>query len=93
MEYGEIRKIVCQKCGGQPIEHIVPGWPYPTVGVVCHMCGYEGPKVYFTTEGETLFRRVTDALLPSLARARREAAALWNEQPRLRTCSGRGTVV
>lgn len=93
MEQGEIRKIVCQKCGGSPMEVILPGWPYPSVGVVCHMCGYAGPRVYFTTEGDTLFHGIVDALLPGLARARREAAALWNEQPRERTHPGRGTEV
>ena len=92
MNYGEVRKILCPKCGGQPIEHILPGWPYPTVGVVCSMCGNAGPKVYFTTEGENLFRGITDVLLPGLARARREAAACWNEQPR-ESLYGRGTVV
>lgn len=86
------RKIVCQKCGGVPIELIEPGWPYPMVCVACRDCGHAGPKIYFAQENAN-YHSAEHQLLPDLAGARRQAAAAWNEQPRERTYPGRGTVV
>ena len=87
----EIRMILCPKCGGAPLQLIVPGWPYPTVGVVCSKCGQAGPKVYFTQE-DTMYHGLDHIMLPGLARARREASAAWNEQPR-ESLAGRGTEI
>lgn len=77
----EIKLIPCVKCGGLPVEMIQPGWPYPTVRVVCSVCGQRGPIVYYAQKdvlysGQDLYNRY---LLPGLPRARREAAAAWNE--------------
>lgn len=77
----EIRMNVCTKCGGPPVQLIQPGWPYPTVGAICSKCGRSGPKIYFTNE-DTVYRGHDVAMLPSLATARRQASASWNEENR-----------
>ena len=62
---------------------ILPGFPHPRLKVVCSACGKEGPTVYYAPEGDrqylgqSAFDRI---LLPGLARARREAAACWNQE-------------
>lgn len=88
----DIRLNLCPKCPGQPVVLIMPGWPYPTVKVICSKCGHAGPAVYFTNE-DTVYHALDKALLPGLARARREAAALWNEQPAERWSTERGATV
>lgn len=73
----DIRLIPCPSCSGQPVVLIQPGWPYPTVRIVCSACGKEGPTVYYAPE-DMLYHGLDFVLLPGLARARREAAACWN---------------
>lgn len=90
---GEIRLNLCPKCPGTPVVLIKPGWPYPTIRVVCSQCGHSGPEVYYSEKGATVFCGVDHYLLPGLARARREAAAAWNEQEADRWNRPRGTVV
>lgn len=91
----DIRLNLCPKCPGQPVVLIMPGWPYPMVKVICSKCGHSGPAVYFSSEGDKYYMvsAYDRALLPGLARARREAAALWNEQPSEWLHSERGTTV
>ena len=76
----EIKLIPCCKCGGQPIVLIRPQWPYPMVSVECSTCGRRSPIVYFCPSGNTWIQGLERILLPGLARARREAAACWNQE-------------
>ena len=77
----EIRMNVCKACGGSPMQIILPGWPYPTVGAACSKCGRSGPRIYFTNEEhDKVFMSPERAMLPCLATARRQASASWNEE-------------
>ena len=72
----EIRLQPCLRCAGQPVVLILPGWPYARIRVECCACGQRGPTVYFDAGGAIY--QGTEQLLPGLAKARREAAMLWN---------------
>lgn len=74
----DIRLEPCPACGGQAVMIIQPGWPHPRIRVDCLACGRQGPTVYYAQE-DMLHHGLDFVLLPGLARARREAAALWSE--------------
>jgi len=76
----DIRLIPCSRCGGQPVVMIRPGWPHPSLRVICSDCGQAGPQIYYAPEGPTWYLGIDRVLLPGLARARREAAACWNQE-------------
>lgn len=74
----EIRLIPCPKCGGQPVVLIVPSWQYGRLRVECSVCGHKGPTIDFDPSG-ALYQGIERRLLPGLGKARRDAAAAWNE--------------
>lgn len=79
----EIRLKPCRRCGGLPVVLIRPSWPYPVLRIVCSSCGRQGPQIYYCPEGDKHFQGLSayeKNLLPGLAKARRQAAAAWNER-------------
>lgn len=82
-DYENVKLLPCPSCHGQPVVLIRPGWPYPVVRIVCSSCGKEGVAVYYCPEGDKVFQgygAYEKRLLPGLAKARRQAAAAWNEE-------------
>lgn len=74
----EIRLCPCPKCGGLPVVLIRPYVLRPALRIECSACGNGGPWIYFDGKG-TLYQLAERMMLPDLARARRQAAAAWNE--------------
>lgn len=62
----------CPMCGSQPVMQIMRQCFDNVVYVQCSSCGAGSGGVFFAG------RRVQRDLLPDLATARRQAAALWN---------------
>ena len=74
----EIKLQPCPRCAGQPVVLILPGWPYARIRVECCACGRQGPTVYFDP-GKARYPSFESQMLPELGKARREAAACWNQ--------------
>ena len=74
----DIRLRPCPMCGGLPVVLVQPFFPRPALRVECSGCGLSGPWIYFDGNG-TLYQLAERMMLPDLARARRQAAAAWNE--------------
>lgn len=79
-QYSNIVLKPCPRCGGQAVMKILPSWPHDMLWVECSVCDRAGPTVYFYRGAPTSAQGIERLLLPGLARARREAAACWNQE-------------
>lgn len=73
----DIRLKPCPRCDGLPVVLVRPFFPRPALRVECSGCGLSGPWIYF--DGKGPIWQGTEKLLPGLGKARRQAAAAWNE--------------
>lgn len=75
----DVKLLPCPMCGGLPVMLIKPTWEYGRLRVECSVCGRYGPNVFFEP-GKKIYQGRKMQLLPGLAKARRQAAAAWNEE-------------
>ena len=73
----DIRLQPCPRCTGLPVVLVRPFFPRPALRVECSSCGLAGPWIYF--DGKGAIWQGTEKLLPGLGKARRQAAAAWND--------------
>lgn len=73
----DIRLKPCPRCDGLPVVLVRPFFPRPALRVECSGCGLSGPWIYF--DGKGPIWQGAEKLLPGLGKARRQAAAAWNE--------------
>lgn len=74
----DVKLQPCARCSGQPVVLILPLWPHPALRVECPACGMRGTTIYFDEEAPIF--QGTKKMLPGLGKARRQAAAAWNEE-------------
>lgn len=75
----DIRLRPCPRCGGLPVVLIRPFILRPALRIECSACGHGGPWIYF--DGKAPLSQLAESVfLPDLAKARRHAAADWNEE-------------